>query len=226
MNKVPSGLAETLHSPSYYQPMTKLLLSFALAASLGAQTNLSLRPSAWKLSTNSSKLWHLYTCNGGALCFDFPTKWPQTVNYLTAHVQPFGAATTAQASLQVITTGNPVFVGTDTCNFPAHFRLYFEADSAVWTNFDGDGFRWWSNPISYQLAAGSAILTVPLTPDQWSTVYGKFGNYDTNYMAGFAASLQHTAIAGGTFGAGCNFGHGVDVTGGTAQFQLLSYSVF
>lgn len=206
----------------------KTLLSLLILPALLSAQSLSLDPHLWSLSTNSFKNAPLYTCAGGALCFDFPVSKNKTVNYLTTVLaQPFGNASTVQASLTIVTTGNPVFVGTDTCTFPAHFRLYFEADSSVWTNVDGDTFRWWSNPISYQLVAGSATLTVPLTPDQWSTVFGRFGNADPDTLAGFAASLQHTILAGGTFGAGCNFGHGVSIQPktGTAQFELSSYII-
>jgi len=213
-------------------PMKTLVLVFLFAAvSLKAQAVLPLDPASWTLSTNSSKSAKVYTCGSASLCFDFPAQKSKTVNYLyTVAPQSFGTAGNLSASIQVVTTGAPVFnyvfEPANTCVYPAHFRLYFEADSSAWTNSAGDTFRWWSNPIAYELAGGSATLTVPLTGDQWSTVYGRFGNSDADAAAGFQASLLHTGLAGGTFGGGCFFGHGVNVSGGTAQFQLLSYSIF
>ncbi len=213
-------------------PMLKLKLAILILPSiLSAQSFLPLDPSVWNLSTNSTQFGKLKSCNAGALCFDFPSQKSKTVNYLyTFAVQPFGSAGNVSASIQIATTGLPVFnyvfEKSNTCVSPAHFRLYFEADSSVWTNSAGDTFRWWSNPIAYELAGGSATLTVPLTGDQWSTVYSRFGNSDAESAAGFQASLLHTALIGGTFGGGCFFGHGVNVSGGTAQFQLLGYSIF
>ena len=64
-----------------------------------------------------------------------------------------------------------------------------------------------------------------LTPDRWSSVLGKFGNYDAASLAGFSAALQNVSSLGLTFGGGCFFGHGVNVSNGTARFILSEYSV-
>ncbi len=84
---------------------------------------------------------------------------------------------------------------------------------------------WWANPVSYTLANGLITLSVPLTGDQWSSVFGAFGS-DPAAAAAFADSLANVNGIGVTFGGGCFFGHGVNVSGGPATFQLLSYSVF
>ena len=86
-------------------------------------------------------------------------------------------------------------------------------------------YRWWSNPVSYTLADGTITLTTPLTPDQWSSVLGKFGNTDATSLAGFQNALANVGNVGMTFGGGCFFGHGVNVAGGTAQFKLLNYVI-
>jgi hypothetical protein len=68
-------------------------------------------------------------------------------------------------------------------------------------------------------------MTVPLTPDQWSSVYGKPGNLNATTLAGFHDALTNLGHVGMTFGGGCFAGHGVNVSGGSARFALISYSI-
>jgi hypothetical protein len=67
----------------------------------------------------------------------------------------------------------------NTCTTPANVRLFFQRKN---DDMQGEFYRWWSNPVSYELGSsetGTGItMTVPLTPDQWSSVNGKFGNQD------------------------------------------------
>jgi hypothetical protein len=79
--------------------------------------------------------------------------------------------------------------------------------------------------VAYELAAGSADLTAPLTPDQWTSVFGKKGDYSSPAEVGFAQALQNLANVGFVFGGGCYYGHGVNVSGGTARFTLKEYSI-
>lgn len=88
------------------------------------------------------------------------------------------------------------------CVFPASARPMF---------IGGKGqTRWWSNPIAFTLAPGSATITIPLTPDHWSNATGQFG---ANALADFQRSLADVKSIGMTFGGGCFFGHGVYATG-------------
>lgn len=143
------------------------------------------------------------------------------VGYLTTSTCSIYGASVLTATLQVLTTGAPVFmydseIG-NACPSPSKVRAYFQSGGP------GEFDRWWANPISYQLAAGMVTLTVPLTPDQWSSLYGRLGNFSPEATAGFIHAQQNPQLIGFTFGGGCFFGHGVDVLGGTAQFQLLNY---
>ena len=130
-------------------------------------------------------------------------------------------------TIRVTTTGNPTFHydsnPDNTCSFPAHVRPYFAVSESN-PEYNTTG-RWWSNPIAYQLAAGTVTLSIPLTPDSWSDVNGEFGNLNATTLARFAATKAGVQEIGMTFGGGCFFGHGVSVANGTATFQLLNYSV-
>jgi hypothetical protein len=82
-------------------------------------------------------------------------------------------------TFQILTTGTPTFNyvmdSDNTCATPATVRLFLERRN---DDFSEEIYRWWANPIGYTLqpTSGNVTLTVPLTPDQWSSVYGKAGN--------------------------------------------------
>jgi hypothetical protein len=76
-----------------------------------------------------------------------------------------------------------------------------------------------------QPTSGDVTMTVPLTPDQWSSVYRKVGNLNSSTLAGFQDALANLGDVGMTFGGGCFAGHGVNVSGGTARFVLISYTI-
>jgi len=112
----------------------------------------------------------------------------------------------------------------NTCATPATVRLFLERKN---DDLSEEFYRWWAHTISYELQAtpGNITLTVPLTPDQWSSVYGRTGNYDAAALAGFQDALQNLGNVGMTFGGGCFFGHGVNVSGGSARFALINYTI-
>jgi hypothetical protein len=109
----------------------------------------------------------------------------------------------------------------NTCATPANFRLLIERKNDKLTE---PSYRWWSNQINYPLqnTNGLVSLTIPLSGDNWSDVYGVTGAADPT---GFAAALAHAGPVGMTFGGGCFFGHGAYVTSGAATFVLKSYVI-
>jgi len=191
---------------------------------------LSLNPKNWTFS--STRLITDYAYNG-ALAFDFPVEdgLHPTVNYFwSAQTKPLSGALTT--TIQIVTSSPSVvfnyqFEPSNTCIYPAHVRLLMaRSDFEKTKNPDYANTRWWSNPIAALLVGGSTVqLRVPLTPDQWSNIYGQFGNSDATTLNGFSNMLQHPAMVGLSFGGGCFFGHGVNVSGGTAQFLLWGYSI-
>jgi hypothetical protein len=98
-------------------------------------------------------------------------------------------------------------------------------DWSKYPNPDYENTRWWSNPIAYELVGGSVVqLKVPLSANQWSNIYGHFGNFSAATASGFNSTLQHPAMIGFSFGGGCFFGHGVNVSNGTARFIVWGYT--
>ncbi len=111
----------------------------------------------------------------------------------------------------------------NTCVYPAHVRLYFERRG---DNGRKEFYRWWSlDPASYQLDTGGLLtISVPLIPSAWSSVYGKRGDYDSSVTAEFFAAMADPMEVGMTFGGGCFYGHGVNVSGGTAKFTVYGFT--
>ena len=71
------------------------------------------------------------------------------------------------------------------------------------------------------LREGEFTLTVSLSPDQWTSVFGQRGAEVPNE---FNAAIPDLGNVGFTFG-GTFAGHGVYVTGGNARFILKQYSL-
>lgn len=75
---------------------------------------------------------------------------------------------------------------------------------------------WWSNPVSWTLAktaSGATITQAVADPAHWSDWNGHPGNYDSQTMARFTNAIKHVRWVGLSFGGGCFFENGVDVTG-------------
>lgn len=103
---------------------------------------------------------------------------------------------------------------------PSSFRLYIEKDM-----YGSEYNRWFSNPLCVVLAPGPFSLTVALKPENWSSVYGKFGNYSDASRAGFSKCLSSPQALGIVLGGGDFFGEGVRVRNGTARFTMTKFAL-
>ena len=184
--------------------------------------DLSLQPGAWKTISEPAGF-ALNNDADGHLLFDFPSSG--SVNYLYNVHPPREVSGELSVVVQVTTDGPVVFnymtEPFNTCAAPASARPFIWANRNLW----GDNDRWWSNPETFPLTAGSATLTVPLVGSHWSNVNARFGNADPAAKAAFDLALQNVSSLGLTFGGGCFFGHGVYVRGGRAQFALVGYRI-
>jgi hypothetical protein len=191
---------------------------------------LELNPDAWEIKYSPGMPTHPAAAASGWY-FDIPTNPNNSVHYITTSYASSAARGYISMTFRVNTTGSPTYnyqLGDpdNTCERPANVRLFLQrADDDLAHEF----YRWWANPISYQLGSddnSTVTLTVPLAPDQWSSVLGRFGNESAESLAAFQETLQHMGHVGMTFGGGCYFGHGVNVSNGTARFTLLSYKMW
>jgi hypothetical protein len=182
---------------------------------------LTLQSSVWQ--TISEPQPFPLTNEGAALTFEFPASG--SMNYLFTASPLKTVSGTLSVAVRVTTAGPVVFNSLDpqtsACTIPSSVRPF------IWANDNGDGDydRWWSNARSFTLAAGTSTITVPLTADAWSSVNGKVGNADGATKFAFDKALLNVSRLGLTFGGGCSFGHGINVSGGTATFAVTDYAI-
>jgi hypothetical protein len=179
--------------------------------------------------------WLLWTSNGSCVGmpptptplslnswqFEFPkaendTTMPNKVGYVLC---PHNTAITASSlvgNFQITSSTGTLFIdGKEPFNdyVPASFRFILMKDLS--TEFG----RWWSNPYGFNLKDinnnGVYSLSVPLSPECWSSVYGKWGTEAVNE---FNNVKNYPTYIGLTFGAGGDFGHGCRSKDGTAYF--------
>jgi hypothetical protein len=99
---------------------------------------------------------------------------------------------------------------------PAGFHLFIQHLNDDFTN---QYYRWWCGSGGYTLGTQdnqTITLSCPLTYTAWSSVYGKVDKTQ------FTDTLNNIGWVGVTFGGdSLGWGHGVNLLGGSAQFQLL-----
>jgi hypothetical protein len=182
---------------------------------------LSLQASAWQ--TISEPQPFPLANDGAALTLEFPSSG--SMNYLFTASPMKIVHGTLSVSVRVTTSGPVVFNSLDpqtaACAIPSSVRPFLWAND----NGNGDYDRWWSNQQAFTLAAGTGTISVLLTADAWSSVNGKIGNADGPTRFAFDKALLNVSRFGVTFGGGCSFGHGINVSGGTATFAVTDYRI-
>ncbi len=209
-------------------PLASLLVVLTACACAGSPTEPSPTPLAVSLNgasweTISDPQPFPLTNQGTALAFEFPRNG--SMHYLFTPSALPAIHGTMVLSFTIAASGPVTFHSLDpqsaACSIAPAVRPFF------WANGNGNGAydRWWSNPRAFTLAPGSATLSVPLKPENWSSVNGRFGNADPETRFAFERALLNVTRLGMTFGGGCSFGHGINVSGGTATFALTEFSI-
>ncbi len=180
----------------------------------------SLQPQDWYVLYSSGVPSHPSSDPDGAWSFEFPSyQAGGHVNYVET---PFNATVPLHAVTMVfkVESDAPQYVVTDTTDHPpATCRLMIEQKNDDMADPNG---RWWADASIYKFGSQDGeILTrsVPLTPDQWTNVNGQ------ENAAAFASALANIGWVGVTFGGQYFAGHGVAISGGTAKFVLIGYSI-
>jgi hypothetical protein len=180
---------------------------------------ITLQSSAWETIADPQPF--PISNNGAALTFEFPTAG--SIHYLYTASPIRAVHGTLSVTVRVTTSGPVVFNSLDqsSCGIAPSVRPFLWANG----NGNGDYDRWWSNPRGFNLADGSATISVPLKPENWSSVNGHYGNLDAQVQFQFDKALLNVSRFGVTFGGGCSFGHGINIRGGTATFSLTDYRI-
>lgn len=186
-----------------------------------AQPNVaSLQPQDWYIFYSSKLGLHPSSDADGAWSFEFPSyQAGGHVNYIET---PF-TATVPLHNLTVVfevESDAPQYVVIDTTDHPpATCRLMIEQKNDDLGDPNG---RWWANASTYNLGSqDNQILTftIPLTSAYWTNVVGQHD------AVALAAALSNIGWVGMTFGGQYFAGHGVAISGGSAEYVLISYSV-
>ncbi len=116
-------------------------------------------------------------------------------------------------------SGTPKFISADPgSGGPASFRPTLErvGDQLLASQ---EFYRWWSTPVVLDADGSIHTAVWPLTFDKWTGVFGK--SNATEFATTWNGNLMAVGISfGGDFAA-----HGVYVSGGKAQFELIDYAI-
>jgi len=189
-------------------------------ASPQAPNVVSLDPSQWYILYSAGMPAHPSADSAGAWSFEFPSHSSGGhVNYVET---PFNS-TTALHNLSVtfmVEDDAAQYVVIDTTDhLPATCRLMIEIQNDDLSDPNG---RWWAQASMYDLGSqDNQVLTIsiPLTSDQWTNVVGQ---HDSQ---AFAQALANIGWVGVTFGGQFFAGHGVAISGGSAKYVLINYTV-
>lgn len=181
---------------------------------------ISLDPNDWYIYYSSGMPAHPAADTAGAWSLTFPSSGNGGhVNYVQT---PFNL-TTAPQQVSVtfrVESETAQYVVTDpTDKLPATVRLFFEQQGDDLNDPNG---RWWANASIYSLGSQDGqtfTFTIPFTSDQWTNVDG---DHDA---AAFSAALNNIGWVGMTYGGQYFAGHGVAISGGSAQYILVNYQV-
>lgn len=142
---------------------------------------------------------------------------------------PFKGMVTFTCKIKVL-SGKPKFVSLDPAPAPPallpNARVLIQRRGDDWMCGDAtQNYRWWSTgALCVFLKADNQIYTysVKLTPENWTNCWGKSAK---SFKAQFQDALKNADNVQIVFGGGNSFSHGLRVKNGSAQFQLLTFSI-
>jgi hypothetical protein len=180
----------------------------------------SLAPQDWYILHSFEMPSHPSADPTGAWSFEFPNgELSGHVNYVQT---PFNA-TVILHNVTItfrIESDTPLYKVIDaTDHLPATVHLFFEQQNDDLRDPNG---RWWATWSKYDLGSQDNTtirFVIPLTPDQWSNVYGQ------RDATSFYAALENIGWVGLTFGGQSFFGHGVALRSGSAKYALVHLNV-
>lgn len=203
----------------------------------------SMNPAAWSLLYGLGA--NISAAPGGGFQFSFPAT-------SAACPDPTEATTTNCPSVHYVETASPLLKAGQTITMsgsiqassdavfnytidadnpttpgghPAACRIFFEqaGDQALNQPY----YRWWaSDPADVVLGNGVFSISSSLAPTQgWSSVFGETANHSAAATAGFNQAMANVASIGFTCGGGSFYGHGVNMSAGTATMIVNSFTV-
>jgi hypothetical protein len=170
-------------------------------------------PAGWNIQYSPGMPPQMTELLDGTFCFAFP--FVDGVHYVVKAASPVALGQTITLRFAIMGDGKLIPTQGDP---PAKLRLFLQQAGDTMTAAEADK-RWWSAPIDL-VGPNEYGLTVKLTPDQWTNIFGVPGS--TN-LAGFAGCIADIGNIGVTFG-GTFAGHGVFAQG-PSRFVLKQFTV-
>jgi hypothetical protein len=218
-----------------------MALSASVPALAASPSVTDLSANTWRvfnIDTSVPKLWDINRAEAlsstGGVQFPFQTSttggaWDGTgwfTVYLKTNYNRDLTGKTITANVNVVASDDTRFwTRTSACpntGIDAYVRLEFQSATG---NYDASDYWWSTNSLNLSTLASSgtaALLSASTDGANWTNLNGKSGITDS---AGFAAALKNVKEIGVAFGSSCSYASGVNVSGGTASFQLQSYTV-
>jgi len=194
-----------------------LLQGCASGPAVRPSASLSLKPRDWNITWSAGVPAHPRAAPDGAWAFDFPEQ-PAHVNYVIA---PYSPAKPPSHAITITwrIMGDGVFgFNANGCADAPHFQFMLERQGDS-MSADEEFSRLWNDERFPLEPTAERTVTIPLTSDHWSGVFGKRDEAQLRY------TLAHLGSVGITLGGGCYAGHGVFLLSGAAQFVLVDFSV-
>ncbi|MDQ5857228.1 MAG: hypothetical protein M3542_02985 [Acidobacteriota bacterium] len=216
---------------------TMLAITSSAAAVKPSQTDLSnISWRVFNIDTSVPKLWDINRAEAlspDGVQFPFYTStgqpWDGTgwfTAYLKINYSGDLTGKTITALVDVVaTTGTQFWTRSTACDNTgddAYVRLEFQSATG---NYDASDYWWCTTSLNLSDLANSGPTTLSCSttdPALWTNIDGVSGSADPD---GFAAALENVNEIGVAFGSACRYASGVNVSGGTASFELLSYTV-
>lgn len=146
--------------------------------------------------------------------WDFPVG---PINHIAYITKPLSLAGKSRIRFEWTIVGDGPFKPTEGSPPFTYVCLYFQRNGDNWSGVGPyDGYRWWSVD-QVNLAAGDAVLDVPLIREKWVSVM------DAANAADFTAAQNDTCCVGFTFGNAGGKGHGVFTIAPGTSFVVHSY---
>jgi len=220
-----------------------MALSASVPALAASPTVTDLSANTWRvfnIDTSVPKLWDINKAEAlsktGGVQFTFQTSttepavaWDGTgwfTVYLKTNYNRDLTGTTITANVDVVApAGTQFWTRTSACpntGTDAYVRLEFQSATG---NYDASDYWWSTNSLNLSTLATSGtatLLSASTDGANWTNLNGQSGITDS---AGFAAALKNVKEIGVAFGSSCSYASGVNVSAGTASFQLQSYTV-
>jgi len=199
-------------------------------AGCGIQPPPSIRPGEANVASLDPQNWYIFYSSGvplhpsadptGAWSFEFPsTGTGGHVNYIQTPFNVTAIPDSVTITFRIENNRAQYAVNDPTDILPATIHVFFEQQN---DNLRDPNGRWWATASKYNLGSQdntTITFTVPLTPDQWSNVYGQRDS------SSFYAALSNVGWIGMTCGGQYFFGHGVGLSSGSAKYVLAGLKV-